>query len=60
MNIQAANTSLTAYTRFQIQPDSGLWYSVTCDNSFMIGGFSSVQDAYMWAVKEESALCVGV
>jgi hypothetical protein len=59
MNIQALNDSLTKYTRFQLEPDFGIWFQVTCDNEVMIGGFSTVQDAYMWAVKRESELVYG-
>ena len=55
MTTEQANKSLATYTRFQVKPDS-IWYSVTCDNHEMIGGFATVAEAYQWAIKEESAL----
>ncbi len=58
MTLNAANTSLATYTRFQVKPDS-IWFMVTCDDFGIISGFVSIRDAYLWAIKEESSLSIG-
>jgi hypothetical protein len=59
MNLTDVNNSLKKYTRFQLEPYFGIWFQVTCDNEVMIGGFSTIQEAYQWAIKEETILNFG-